>query len=256
MKERLTYNCYTEVPASVVARWMQTNYISGVVSSGLSLESPREYMSGQAFPPPPRSIRADFHLPSGNVTHFVECKRSLFINNFENGWQVQMNGLVRAAFVPHTRVLPPASDASKDDLPVLQTHLRFECLEILITNHQSFVPSTPNLVKSQEEQIPWSVVRDILAAHGNSSHGLIGLPDETNEKDSKLTKTEEGSKDEVESKSNFTMKVNQVSIPDSPVNEYGITLRAMRCLEVSFKANHAKDFPLLLTAFNTIFPDY
>lgn len=188
-------------------------------------------MSGQAFPPPPRSIRAHFHLPSGNVTHFVECKRSLLINNFENGWQVQMNGLVRAAFVPHTRVLPPSLNASKDDLPVLQTHLRLECLETLITNHQSFVPSLPKTVKSQEEQIPWSVVRDILTAHGDSANGLK-LPDDTIDKETKSTKTEDG-KDEAESKSNFTMKVNHVSFPDSPVNEYGITVRAMRCLEVS-----------------------
>jgi hypothetical protein len=186
-------------------------------------------MSGQPFPPPPRSIRADFHLPSGNVTHFVECKKSLLINSFENGWQVQMTGLVRAAFVPHTRVLPPSQSASKEDLPMLQTHLRFECLEILITNHRSFVASTSNFVKSSEERIPTSIVRDILTAHGVTDSRYLDEGE-----DAKAAKTEGGnSNNEGKSKNDFTIKVNKMCLPDSPVNEYGITLRAMRCLEVS-----------------------
>jgi hypothetical protein len=210
---------------------MQTNYISGVVSSSLSLEGPREYMSGQPFPPPPRSIRADFHLPSGNVTHFVECKRSLLINNFENGWQVQMNGLIRASLVPHTRVLPPATGASKNDLPTLQTHLRFECLEILITDHRSFIPSMSTFVKSQEERIPLNVVREILSAHGI-----------TDESDTKTAKPEGGnSTGDSGTKNDFSIKVNQVCLPDSPVNEYGITLRAMRCLEITESVCQLRD---------------
>jgi hypothetical protein len=39
--------------------------------------------------------------------------------------------------------------------------------------------------------------------------------------------------DENEIGSSYTIMVDQTFLPESPVNEYGITLRAMRCLEVS-----------------------
>lgn len=199
---------------------MQTNYISGVISSQLSFENPREYLSGQPFPPPPRTIRADYHLPSGNVTHFVESKKCLLINNFDNGWQVQMSGLIRAAFVPHTRLRP--SITGLNDTPTLQTHLRLECLEILIQSHRSYIPSTINYLQIKEEAIPQRVVKNILSTSGQ-------IDKEISERE-KGTKAEEG---EEEEKSEFSIPVNRICLPDSPVNEYGITLRAMRCLEVS-----------------------
>ena len=207
---------------------MQTNYLSGVVSSSMSLECPREYMSGQPFPPPPRTFRADFHLPSGNVTHFVECKRSLYLFQYDNGWQVQMNGLLRAAFVPHTRIV--ASTSTSDDATSVQTHLRLESFEFLVNSQRSFLPSSANVVKSLEVPIPTSVINGILAAHGHR------LPDSKAEEkvggDGQETQIGEGSLGEKEGKRDFAIKVSQVVLPESPVNEYGITLRAMRCLEV------------------------
>lgn len=190
----------------------------------MSFENPREYLSGQPFPPPPRMIRADYHLPSGNVTHFIESKRSILTNNFDNGWQVQMSGLVRAAFAPHTRLRPSILGAN--DPPTLQTHLRLECLEILIISHRSYIPSTITYMQVREEQIPQRIVKNILSTNGQT--------EASNERAKGTnTKEEENSNTTDEEKSSFSIPINRLCLPDSPVNEYGITLRAMRCLEVS-----------------------
>ncbi|UZJ54078.1 hypothetical protein CBS101457_003398 [Exobasidium rhododendri] len=233
-----------EIPSSVVARWMHTNYISGVTSSSLSLESPREYLSGQPFPPPPRSVRADFHLPTGSVTHFVECKQSLYINHFENGWQVQMTGLLRVALVPHTRVLPSSSTFTKEDSPMLQTHLRFECLEYLVSEHQSVLPCTAGTYKLQEERIPKNVIRDILVAHGHrmsNSKKEDGGGGGGGGGTTKNAEKEDNPMGEEEEKSEFSINVNHLCLPESPVNEYGITLRAMRCLEITESVCQLRD---------------
>jgi hypothetical protein len=120
---------------------------------------------------------------------------------------------------------------------MLQTHLRLECLEFLVNHHRSFVPSTDIVMKTQEEKIPKNVIQGILVAHGHpipdSQQGEGGGEKE----EAKVAKTEDEEMEEAEEsqneKSGFGVKVNSLCLPESPVNEYGITLRAMRCLEVS-----------------------
>lgn len=52
-----------------------------------------------------------------------------------------------------------------------------------------------------------------------------------------------GNGDQENDLGNYTIFVDQTFLPESPVNEYGITLRAMRCLEVSQKGYGSGDLP-------------
>lgn len=299
-----------DVPASVVSRWLQTNYVSGVRSTQLHLENPREYVSGlSTFPMPPRSSRFVHSVPSANVTHLLETTRATMSMHFDNGWQVQMLGLVRVAFVPATKVAQSPSLLSTTATR-LETQLRIESFDFLVQSHTSLLPSHSVLRSEIEQPIPLHVVKAILAANGLStsnpvlpshSHKLTengapakaamasdGSSSSSNtsssgngngngngsgngnggdkrddgkregdggakdggseaEKGKKETSDKEkpnsGSTSGEEGKGAgaFSVKVDRLSVPDSPVNEYGITLRAMRCLEITESVCQLRD---------------
>lgn len=284
-----------DVPASVVSRWLQTNYVSGVRSTQLHLENPREYVSGlSTFPMPPRSTRFVHSVPSANVTHLLETTRATMSMHFDSGWQVQMLGLLRVAFVPATKVASTSPSltfgggggggAGNGAGGRLETQLRIESFDFLVQSHTSLLPSHSVLRSEIEQPIPIHVVKAILAANGVSTDtpvlpqkqtGEVGKPTtsnatgesshgngrESNEKRVDGQKESDGTNKTKESVSDdkkdgiavkrdreeregagaFSVKVDRLSVPDSPVNEYGITLRAMRCLEITESVCQLRD---------------
>lgn len=236
-----------EIPIHVIPRWFHTVYTSGVRSMSLYFENPREFMAGHEFPPIPRIYKMDLSIPSPRVTHFVECKRAMLVFRFETGWQVQMTGLLRAAFVPQIRPAAQGSDtaatSSGRGVPPLQAQLRLESFDYIVNHHASFIARQALTTTPHEETIPMSLVRRIVQGGSTES-------EESKKRSTKAEGADDGNKDasrtgtdngEDAEPSNYKMTFDKVVQPECPVNEYGITLQVMRCLEITESVCQLRD---------------
>ncbi|PWN50276.1 hypothetical protein IE53DRAFT_369043 [Violaceomyces palustris] len=306
-----------EVPTSVLPRYFHTSFVSGLRSSQLTLENPREYTAASSianFPPPPASTKFLNSFPSQNVTHLVETGRAMFVSSFENGWQVQMVGLLRACFVPFARFVPGSANPDNPQESKLELKLRLESLDYTVHAHTGYIPRVAIQKTKVEQPIPAQVVNAItssaLNGHGDASaksasdggNGANASPssvtvasglgsqkkpgkkgvmvkerkekdekerskdkegdrDTSGEKDSESQKvedekTEYGTVKEEEENgqtsgdpargadgnaSGHSIMVEKTFLPDYPVNEYGISLRAMRCLEITESVCQLRD---------------
>ncbi|GAC95075.1 hypothetical protein PHSY_002650 [Pseudozyma hubeiensis SY62] len=246
-----------EVPICVLPRYLLTNYVSGLRSSQLQLENPREYHTGwppvNPLPPPPPSHKYLNSFPSSNVTHQVDVSKATFISSFDSGWQVHMTGLLRACFVPWA--VPQPHEPGK-----LDVQLRLESLDFTVHAHTGYIPR-PAIQKSKvDHPLPNSLVANILSAGETNSTAQNGAKkagarggaarkddaDDTkrDENGDPIVKTEDGSgsaDDDAKSQSAYTVSVERTFLPDYPVNEYGISLRAMRCLEITESVCQLRD---------------
>ena len=246
-----------EVPTCVLPRFLLTNYVSGLRSSQLQLENPREYHTDwppvNPLPPPPPSHKYLNSFPSANVTHQVDVTKATVASTFDSGWQVQMTGLLRASFVPWVAAQP--SDPAKMDV-----QLRLESLDFTVHAHTGFIPRVAIQKSKVDHPLPISLVANILSTGDNSSgssgqsasrkvRGGAARKDEADdakrdENGNVAVKTEEGSgsgDDDVKSQSGYSVSVEKTFLPDYPVNEYGISLRAMRCLEITESVCQLRD---------------
>lgn len=246
-----------EVPTCVLPRYLLTNYVSGLRSSQLQLENPREFQTGwppvNPLPPPPASSKFLNSFPSSNVTHQVDVSKATFVSSFDNGWQVQMSGLLRASFVPWA--VPQPGEPGKMDV-----QLRLESLDFTVHSHTGYIPRVAIQKSKVDHPIPSSLVANILNTGDNANTALSGnkkgqnrgtgaRKDEADdskrdENGATLIKIEEGSgsgDDDVKSPSGYCVSVEKTFLPDYPVNEYGISLRAMRCLEITESVCQLRD---------------
>lgn len=246
-----------EVPTSVLPRYLLTNYVSGLRSSQLQLENPREYQTGwppvNPLPPPPASSKYLNSFPSANVTHQVDVTRATFLSNFDSGWQVHMSGLLRASFVPWATAQP--GEPGKMDV-----QLRLESLDFTVHAHTGYIPRVAIQKSKVDHPLPNSLVANILSTGDTNTSGANGTKKgqsrgagarkddaddaKRDENGDPIVKTEEGSgsgDDDVKSQSGYTVSVEKTFLPDYPVNEYGISLRAMRCLEITESVCQLRD---------------
>lgn len=248
-----------EVPTYVLPRYLLTNYVSGLRSSQLQLENPREYHTGwppvNPLPPPPSSHKYLNSLPSPNVTHQVEVSKATFLSSFESGWQVQMTGLLRACFVPWA--VPHPGEPAKMDV-----QLRLESLDFTVHAHTGYIPRVAIQKSKVEHPLPNSLVANILstgdtnassqngskraqsrggAAGGRKDEADDAKRDEDGEPVVKIEESSGSGDDDAKSQSGYTVSVERTFLPEFPVNEYGISLRAMRCLEITESVCQLRD---------------
>lgn len=246
-----------EVPTCVLPRFLLTNYVSGLRSSQLQLESPREYHTGwppvNPLPPPPPSHKYLNSFPSSNVTHQVDVSKATFLSSFENGWQVQMNGLLRACFVPWA--LPNPRERTK-----LDVQLRLESLDFTVHAHTGYIPRVAIQKSIVDHPLPNSLVANILSTGDVNASGPNGTRkaharggaarkddsddikrDENGETTVKIEDGLGSADDDAKCQSGYTVSVERTFLPDYPVNEYGISLRAMRCLEITESVCQLRD---------------
>ena len=248
-----------EVPTSVLPRYLLTSYLSGLRSSQLQLDNPREYQTGwppvHPLPPPPASHKHINSHPSANVTHHVQVTKANYISNFESGWQVHMSGLLRASFIPWAT--PQPGQAGKMDV-----QLRLESLDFTVHGHSGLIPRVAIQKSKVEHPLPNSLIANILStADSNTNAGpnakkgqREGAGAGARKDESEDTKRDEngdpivkregdsGSADDhVKSQSGYTVAVEKTFLPEYPVNEYGISLRAMRCLEITESVCQLRD---------------
>lgn len=244
-----------EVPTCVLPRYLHTSYVSGLRSSQLTLDNPREYNTGwppvNPLPPPPTSHKFLNSFPTPNVTHQIDASKAMFVSSFDNGWQVQMVGLMRAAFVPYARpITTPAPDGSSSPTTRLDLQLRLESLDFTVHAHTGYIPRVAIQKTKVEHPIPSSLVSSIQGDGSGKKNGRKGsnngegdsthaTEDETHENGDPAVKTEDGAAGD--DKSGFTVAVEKTFLPDYPVNEYGISLRAMRCLEITESVCQLRD---------------
>ncbi|GAK67580.1 uncharacterized protein PAN0_019c5808 [Moesziomyces antarcticus] len=249
-----------EIPTCVLPRFMLTNYVSGLRSSQLQLETPREYQTGwppvKPLPPPPASHKFVNSFPSANVTHHVDTKQATFVSSFESGWQVQMSGRLRASFVPWALEQP--GEPGKMDV-----QLRLESLDFTVHAHAGYLPRVAIQMSKVDHPLPSSLVASIRSTSDKAGSSLPNgtkkgqargtaarkeeAKDDSNRGDegAPAIKLEEGtgtsSDDDAKSQSGFSVAVERTFVPDYPVNEYGISLRAMRCLEITESVCQLRD---------------
>ncbi|CBQ71476.1 conserved hypothetical protein [Sporisorium reilianum SRZ2] len=249
-----------EVPTCVLPRYLLTNYVSGLRSTQLQLENPREYHTGwppvNPLPPPPSSHKYLNSFPSPNVTHQVDVSKATFLSSFDSGWQVQMTGLLRACFVPWA--LPQPGEPAKMDV-----QLRLESLDFTVHAHTGYIPRVAIQKSKVDHPLPNSLVANILSTadtnNASSQNGTkkaqprggaaAARKDEADdakrdENGDPVVKIEEGSgsgDDDAKSQSGYTVSVERTFLPEYPVNEYGISLRAMRCLEITESVCQLRD---------------
>ncbi|KDN52654.1 hypothetical protein K437DRAFT_266502 [Tilletiaria anomala UBC 951] len=234
-----------EVPNPVLPRWFMTSYHSGVRSVQYTLGNPREYTrespcssSGPWYPPPPRmppSVRVVNLFPSSAVTHIVAADSATLTTTFQNGWQVQMTGTLRISLMPHSRMLVHEAPGQRPKLG-FDTQLRFESLDFIGQSHTSYISRAAIQRMPVAHSIPLETVAAIVASHRQTQHqeGKKGSPigakveegsDQAASGDEKANEDIGGSKP--------TITIEEPVLPECPVNEYGITLRSMRCLEIT-----------------------
>ena len=244
-----------EVPTCVLPRYLLTNYVSGTRSTQLQLDNPREYRTGwppvNPLPPPPASHKYLNSFASANVTHQVDVSKATFLSSFDSGWQVQMTGLLRACFVPWAAAQP--GEPAKMDV-----QLRLESLDFTVHAHSGYIPRVAIQKSKVDHPLPNSLVANILSTADSTASSQDGTKkaqargarkDEADdakrdENGDTVIKTEEGcgsGDDDVNIQSGYTVSVEKTYLPDYPVNEYGISLRAMRCLEITESVCQLRD---------------
>ncbi|KAN0062431.1 hypothetical protein ACQY0O_005318 [Thecaphora frezii] len=293
-----------EVPTSVLPRYFYTSFVSGVRSSQLNLENPREYTTGYPattlLPPPPASTKFLNSFPSPQATHLVEASRATFYTSFDNGWQVQMVGLLRAHFVPYAKPVASASPGQANGAAAavskLDVQLRLESLDFTVHAHTGYIARAAIQKTKLDAAVPNHLVQHILdTAHsgdaaassspafgagtaakgkkgpagkdrkeaddkeakdrgkesegkadgnsGNGNGGGVGK-DDARDPTTEVKSEEDRSLSDDDKKggnSSYTMPVERTLLPEYPVNEYGISLRAMRCLEITESVCQLRD---------------
>jgi hypothetical protein len=230
-----------DIPASVLPRFMHTNYQSGLVSAFFHLDDPREYVAGvDPFPTDrvesPNEERAGAEQPllhpqpSAAVSHLVQADRTTMVHEFRDGWQVHHMGAARACFVSHTRVVYP--EPGNAGAPRLDTALRLESMSLVHHSHATFMPTSLLRKTRVQEKVPADVVAAILAAHGVTD--AAAAQKKAAEKKKRSEKEKDGEAEGEKEEEGFSFAIERPEVPELPVedNEYGITLRTMRCLEV------------------------
>lgn len=204
----------SELPTPVIPRYLHTVHLSGVAAHSMSLGQPREWSVDQLskVPDPPSVKGCSLGSPNNRTTHFIQVDRARMDIEYETGWTVVQKGIIRAAFMPIGGVL------------------KLQFLDFVIQDHYSLVPRS----KIQRGVVEQPLSEDVVSK-------IRGVP-AGRKKDSK--KGGDGGDDESkpseEERNRFTQPVERWSMPENPVNEYGMTLRAMRCLEVSRRSREEK----------------
>lgn len=240
-RRRLMPAGLADIPASVLPRFLHTNYQSGLVSAFFHLDDPREYVAGlEPFPsdrvesPNEERTGAEPPLlhphPSAAVSHVVQADRTTTVHEFRDGWQVHHMGAARACFVPHTRLIHPEPGSS--GAPRLDTALRLESMSIVHHSHATFMPTSLLRKTRVQEKVPADVVAAILAAHGVTDPAAAQK--KASEKKKRAEKERDAEAEGEKEEEGFSFSTERPEVPELPVedNEYGITLRTMRCLEV------------------------
>lgn len=164
-----------------------------------------------------------------------------------------MSGLLRASFIPWATSLQ--GEPGKMDV-----QLRLESLDFTVHGHSGFIPRVAIQKSKVDHPLPNSLVANILnTGDTNSStgpnakkgqgRGAGARKDESDdtkrdENGDPVVKTEEGAgsgDDDVKSQSGYTVAIEKTFLPEYPVNEYGISLRAMRCLEITESVCQLRD---------------
>lgn len=155
---------------------------------------------------------------------------------YESGWTVVQRGVMRAGFT------------------TIGGMLKLQWLDFIIKDWSSLVPRA----KIQRGVVEQVVSEEVVAKiRGDIKNG-------TKSKDDKKTSKEAGAEDEKPSSSSreddrdrerprITHPVERWSMPENPVNEYGMTLRAMRCLEITESVCQLRDL-MDYAAQNTLGP--
>jgi hypothetical protein len=155
----------------------------------------------------------------------------MWIMRFENGWQVHIKGHIRASFVPSAVLGSAMRQGDRNDLLL-------ESLDFIAEDFQSLIStvSLPSVLR--EEEVPKDVVEKILLANGLSDRTAASVEGDGQSGSATIVKLEVEDTEatdglQPESSDSFTIKTRSINIPESPINDYGITLRAMRCLEIT-----------------------
>lgn len=201
-----------ELPTAVIPRYLHSVYLSGIVSQSITVsrtkEWPQEALASVPTPPP---TRCDIlGRPDARTTHFVQADRAKVHIAFDSGWLVVHNGILRAALTP------------------VAGKLKFQFLDFVTSNHESFVPRA-RIVRGVVEQ-PMSE-ETIARIRGNR-----GRAKENDDKSGEDEKPGTRERDE-----KITVPTERWSMPDNPVNEYGLSLRVMRCLEITESVCQLRD---------------
>lgn len=216
------------MPVPALARYLHTIYLSGVESRNMVLSQAKEYPphSLRSIPNPPETKRAVNGLPNARTTHFVQVNRARMSLEYETGWMVVHSGLLRAALTPD----PAAAGSSLSG-----AGLKFQFVDFHITDQESFVPKARISRSITEQPIPDDVVAKIRGSTSDAFKKDVKREKrerEENQRGMPPGKLDDDT-DQQDPDGRFVVPVDRMTLPEAPVNEYGITLRAMRCLEVS-----------------------
>ncbi|CAO1634804.1 unnamed protein product [Parajaminaea phylloscopi] len=213
-----------ELPTPVIPRYLHTVHLSGVVSHSTSLARPREWSLGNlsSIPPPPVTKGAMLGTPNGKTTHFVQVEKAKAHVEYENGWMVVQTGILRAAFTP------------------FRGSLKLQFLDFIITHHESFVPRARITRAVNDQALSDDLVQRIRDAK-RSGAGSSGESRREGKKEGEGQGKDDKTKNALDREDKFSVPVERWTMPDNPVNEYGMTLRAMRCLEITESVCQLRD---------------
>jgi hypothetical protein len=153
---------------------------------------------------------------------------------------------------PSTAMATPDATSNKLDL-----QLRLESLDFIVHAHTGYIPRVAIQKTQIEHPIPTTLVSSILISGDSTGHQIaskknakkaaalkkdeidpkaLGEDNQQTDAGDNIIKSEDGtikSAEDDRKNSGYTVSVEKTFLPDYPVNEYGISLRAMRCLEIT-----------------------
>lgn len=141
---------------------------------------------------------------------------------YDNGWIVVQSGLLRAGLTPYAG------------------QLKFQFVDFLVTDHESYVAKSKMRRGIAEQTLSEDLVAEIRGLPKSGRRD--GKKDKRDKEEGPTASRPSGEESSTaEEKPNvgkreearFTVPVERWSMPENPVNEYGMTLRAMRCLEIT-----------------------
>lgn len=127
-----------------------------------------EYGCDPMRPPPPPVGTYLSRIPEplllGLTTHIVESEQMMNLIAYENGWQCQMMGKLRALLTPYTTLEHVTDPTNPNGPKILRyvTSLRLQYVSFLILAHELYMPFEELTQRLQTSVVPNALVEQII----------------------------------------------------------------------------------------------
>lgn len=210
-----------DLERSLIKHFLYGLYVHNLrIMRGLFTEM-QEFSCDPMRPPPPPVWSYLPHIPEplllGLTTHIVESEQMMNLIAYENGWQCQMKGKLRALLTPYTTLehVPDPANPHGPKIPQYTTSLRLQYLSFFILAHELYMPFEELNQRLSSSVIPSSLVEQIIeyGLKREKERELEQNREQEREKDSQGSETPRASSEHVRPKNTSTSSRSRTMSP-------------------------------------------